>query len=100
MRALKTFRLRLRSLIRGHRVADDLDEELRSHLERQAALHRAAGLSDADARHAAMRDFGNVVLVREQCRETWGLRILDETLHDLRATARTFVKYPAFTLIA
>ena len=62
MRVLKTVRLRLRSLFLGSRVEHELAEELRDHLERQIEIHVAAGLSSADARAAARREFGNVAL--------------------------------------
>ena len=60
MRVLRTIRLRVRSLFQSRRVDQELDAELRDHLERQIEFHRAAGLSPADARAAALREFGNV----------------------------------------
>ena len=75
MRLLRTIRLRVRSLFRGRRVEQELDAELRDHLERQIELHRAAGLSQADARAAALREFGNVALIQEQCRDTRGVNL-------------------------
>ena len=69
MRVLRTIRLRVRSLLQSDRVEQDLDAELRDHLERQIEFHRAAGLSPADARDAALREFGNVPLIQEQVRD-------------------------------
>jgi putative ABC transport system permease protein len=63
MRVFRTIRLRLQSLFHRGRVEQELDEELRDHLERQIEFHRAAGLSPSDARRAALYEFGNVPLV-------------------------------------
>ena len=52
-RWLYTIRLRLRSLFRSSRVEQELDEELRYHLERQAEEHRTKGLPPDAATHAA-----------------------------------------------
>jgi len=100
MRAYKTVRLRLRSLFLGRRVDRELDEELRGHVERQIDAYRSAGLTAADARAAALRDFGNLASIQQQCRESWGLRLWDETRQDLRGTWRALAAHKTFAVIA
>ena len=47
----RTFVQRLTALFRRQRLEDDLDEELRSHLEMAIELNLRKGMSAADARH-------------------------------------------------
>jgi putative ABC transport system permease protein len=100
MRVLKTVRLRLRSLLLGSRVEHELAEELRDHLERQIELHVAAGLSPAAARVAARREFGNVALVQQQCRDTRRIAWLEDLMRDLAYAVRTMRRTPGHTAVA
>ena len=100
MRALRTARLRLRSLLRGGRVERELQDELRDHLERQIAAHQAAGLAFADARAKALREFGNVGLVQEQVRDTRRVGWVEDLLRDLSYALRSMRRAPGFTAVA
>ena len=99
MRVLTTFRLRLRSVFRSRRVEDELAEELRDHLERLVALHMAAGSSQADARAAAHREFGNVGLIREQCRDTRRVAWLEDFGRDVAYGLRSMRRAPGHTAV-
>jgi hypothetical protein len=57
---LNTLPLRMRSLFRRNRVGEELDEELRYHVERRAEEYEASGLPAAEARRAALVDLGGV----------------------------------------
>jgi hypothetical protein len=100
MRMLRTIRLRVRSLFRSRRVDQDLDAELRGHLDRQIELHRAAGLSPADARAAALREFGNIAVIQEQCRDTRSVNLIEDALRDLRYALRSMRRAPGYTAVA
>jgi len=100
MRVLRTIRLRIRSLVQSRRVDRDLDAELRDHLDRQIECNLAAGLSPAEARAAALREFGNVALIQEQARDTRGLGVIEDTLRDLRYAFRSIRRAPGFTAVA
>jgi predicted permease len=100
MRALRTIRLRIRSLFHSRRVDQDLDAELRDHLERQIEFHRAAGLSPAEARDAALREFGNVAVVQEECRDARRVNLIEDALRDLRYALRSMRRAPGYTAVA
>ncbi|HTX35748.1 MAG TPA: permease prefix domain 1-containing protein, partial [Bryobacteraceae bacterium] len=67
----------------------DLEREIRADLELEAAEQRAAGLSPEEARHAALRAFGNPALVQEDVRETWGWSFARQLAQDLHYALRT-----------
>ncbi len=87
-------------MFRRNRAAARLDDELRFHLEQQIAENVAAGMSPEEARHAALRAFGNPAALRDQARETWNWSGVESVLRDLRIGGRTLLRTPAFALIA
>jgi predicted permease len=97
---LYTIPLRLRSLFRRRRVEQELDEELRYHLQRKMEENLAAGMTAEEARRAARLDFGGVERRKEECRETRRVNWLQDTMQDLRYAARTLQHNPSFALIS
>jgi predicted permease len=95
-----TVPLRLRSLFRRDRVEQELDEELRDHIERQTAQHVAAGMTRADARTAALRSFGGVEWRKEEIRESRGVGLIEHLLQDLKYAVRGLRRSPSFTATA
>jgi putative ABC transport system permease protein len=79
---------------------DDLDREIRSHLESEAAEHREAGLSPEEARYAARRAFGNVSRVKESVRDLFGMRWLEQCFQDFKYAIRAFAHAPGFIIVA
>ena len=79
---------------------DDLDRELRSHLDLEAEEQRQNGLSPEDARNAARRTFGSTALVAEQVREAWGYAWLAGALQDFQFAVRLLGRNPGFTAAA
>jgi putative ABC transport system permease protein len=75
-----------------------LEEEIQAHLDALAAAHEARGLTPADARLAAKRDFGAVDRVREAHRALAGLPWLDAVQHDLVVAVRRVAGEPAFSV--
>jgi putative ABC transport system permease protein len=79
---------------------EDLNREIRSHLELEAEEHVADGMSPDEARHAARRSFGNVMRVREDARAVWIAPWIDHAFQDLRHAARSLRRAPAFAITA
>lgn len=96
IRRFDILRLRLRSLFRSGAVDRDLDREVRSHITQQIDEHVAAGMTPAEARRAAMLDFGPVSGITEACRDTRRVTHVQNLLRDLRYAARTLGRHPGF----
>jgi predicted permease len=92
--------LQLRTLFRRERAAQQLDDELQFHLEQQFAENVAAGMSEKEARLAAVRIFGNTTALKEETRDTWGWITLEQIAQDLRYGFRSLRKSPLFTVVA
>ncbi len=77
----------------------DLQREIESHLEAEAAEHSPDRRAPEDARRAALRSFGNVTRVQEEVRAAWGFRWLERLLQDLRYAVRGIRRGPGFALV-
>jgi predicted permease len=90
----------LRSVWSRDRLERDLDTELRFHLERETEENIRRGLSPAEARAAALRNFGGVEQTKEACRDERGGRWLADLWQDTRYGLGMLRRNPGFSLVA
>jgi predicted permease len=100
MRLPAILRLRLRSLFSRRRVEQELDEELRYHLERQIEEELRCGANAEEARYAALRSVRDIEQRKEKCRDTRGLNLIDNAAQDFRYAVRGLRRSPGFALLA
>jgi predicted permease len=98
MSLLTLFR-RLRGSVRTSAFEQNMDEELRHHLELETEALVARGMTPQAARDTARRRFGSVALVKDDCRESWGVRAIDMLSQDVRFALRNLRKYPSYTAV-
>src|SRR6266702_4095088 len=91
---------RLIAFFRRRRLEDDLDAELRSHLEMAVELNVRKGMAPEDARGEARRSFGGVEQTKENYRDQRGLPMIETTLQDLRFGFRMLRRSPGFSALA
>src|ERR1700758_2271768 len=78
----------------------ELNEEIQSHIEMARSDKTETGMSSQDARNAAIREFGNVALVKETTRNMWTGASLESFLQAVRYGLRMLIKTPGFAAIS
>jgi putative ABC transport system permease protein len=90
---------RLRALARGRRLDEELEDEIRAHLELAERDGVARGLSLEQARLAARRSFGGIEQVKEEHRDRRSLRWFEAVLKDVRYGLAALGRAPGFTAV-
>lgn len=93
------FGMRLRSLLRRDRVEQELDKELRFHLDEAVKEHLASGMTTEEARLAARRKLGGVAQIQEECRDMRRTEWIENLWRDLRYAVRTLRRWPGFAVV-
>jgi len=100
MDSLRVLGSRLLGFFRRRHVDENLDAELRAHLELLADENIRRGMKPEEARFAARREFGGVEQIKEAHRDQRGLPILDTLLQDVKFTLRGLRLRVGFTTVA
>ena len=80
--------------------ADDIAEEIETHVAMATRDYIARGMTPDQARAAATREFGNVLLVRETTRQVWSWTRVEHCLQDVKFGMRILRDAPGLSAAA
>ncbi|MBV9405396.1 MAG: ABC transporter permease, partial [Acidobacteriaceae bacterium] len=100
MRTFQIIQRRLRSLLHRSRADAELKREIEIHIQQLTQQFMADGMTAAEARAAALREFGAIEQIKEECRDARGVNRIQDFTHDLRYGFRMLRKSPAVSAIA
>jgi predicted permease len=92
--------MKLLNWLRRRTLESHLDGELRYHLDRRVGDLVQSGLPESEARRRALVELGGLAQIKEEVRDVWLTRWLRDFFYDLRFSARSFARTPAFTAAA
>ena len=90
---------RWRALTHRDELDQELDEELRFHLDRLIEQNINNGMTPEDARHAALKTFSRVDQSKEECRDARGVELVENIMRDISYSLRILIKNYAFTIV-
>ncbi len=97
---LKRWRSLFRVLVRRRDFEDNMSEELRFHIEQYTDDLVRSGVSQEEAARLARIELGSVTNIKGDCRQAFGVHLIDELRRELSYAARLLRKTPGFTATA
>ncbi len=97
---LKRWRSLFHVLLRRRDFEDNMSEELRFHIEQYADDLVRSGVSQEEAARRARIELGSVTNIKGDCRQAFGVHLIDELRRELSFAARLLRKTPGFTATA
>jgi len=100
MPRLRAWFSRLFGFFQKNRRDVEMADEMQTHVDLLTERNIASGMSQTDARNAALREFGGVEQIKETAREQRVWRWADEFVQDVRFGARMLLRTPGFSILA
>src|ERR1700710_2463426 len=100
MRWMDKMRRMVVTLLHRGQETRRLDQEMQFHLDQAIGERVAGGASPREARKAAIRDFGNPAVLREEAQRNWSWNWLETLVRDLRFGLRGLMRSPGFSVTA
>jgi predicted permease len=100
MRWINLLGSRLRGLLHSDQVINEIEEEMRFHLDMETQTNIDKGITPNEARLIALRSFGNLSIVRDRSYDIRGGGMLETLMEDIRFGLRMLAKHIGFTSVA
>jgi len=100
MPTIRDVAMRALGLVRRGSMERRLDAEMRFHVDMLTEQHIRAGRSPSDARRAALAAFGGLERFKDDARDEYRSRLVDELGQDIRYAVRVIRRNPGFGVAA
>jgi predicted permease len=87
---------RLRSLFRRRKVEQEMADELEFHIQHEIERQIQKGSDPEEAKRRVRLMFGGADQIKEECRQSRGVGLIESVMQDIRHSIRSLVKTPSF----
>jgi predicted permease len=98
MRWIHDLLFRLKALLAPRLMEQELDDEIRFHLEMEVEKLVGQGMGEDEARRQALNRFGSIGRQKDRARWSWGVGFARDLQADVRLVGRQMRRYPGFAV--